>query len=139
MLGSREPEVYGSLTLAAINDSLKKSGHELGVNVECFQSNSESALLDQIQAAPQAGFSGIVINPAAYGHTSIALRDALLACALPFIEVHMTNTFSRESFRHKSYLADRASGVVIGFGAKSYLLALKGLAEMLLGDPAATL
>lgn len=131
MLGKREPEHYGSATLSSINDSVTALGKELSFEIECFQSNSEAEMIEHIQKAPQAGFSGIIINPAAFGHTSIALRDAMLIAGLPFIEVHISNTFARESFRHKSYLADLASGIIIGCGAAGYGLALRALAEVL--------
>ena len=126
MLGKREPEVYGYYTLADIEDRLHELARELSVEVESFQSNSEGALLDFIEAAAQR-VDGIVINPGAFTHTSIALRDCLVGSGLPFVEVHLSNTAAREEFRHHSYLAPVAGGVVYGFGPESYLLGLRGL------------
>ena len=126
MLGKREPEVYGYDTLADIEDRLHELGRELNVEIESFQSNSEGALLDFIEAvAPRV--DGFVINPGAFTHTSIALRDCLVGTSLPFVEVHLSNTAAREEFRHRSYLAPVARGVVYGFGPESYLLGLRGL------------
>lgn len=135
MLGRREPGIYGSLTLESINTSLAELASELGVEVDFFQSNLEGALITTIQEAPQH-VSGIVINPAAYGHTSIGLRDALKAVALPFVEVHISNTFARETFRHHSYISDIASGVVIGFGPRSYTIAFRALIDLLRNEQA---
>lgn len=126
MLGKREPEVYGYDTLADIEDRLHDLGRELSVEIESFQSNSEGALLDFIESAAQR-VDGFVINPGAFTHTSIALRDCLLGTGLPFVEVHLSNTAAREEFRHRSYLSAVAGGVVYGFGADSYLLGLRGL------------
>ncbi len=131
MLGSREPGHYGKQTLAEITEQLIALGDALGVEIISFQSNHEGELVDRIQQAASEHIDGIIINPAAYTHTSIALRDALLATAIPFIEVHLSNIHSREEFRHRSLLADAATGVVAGFGATSYMLALRGLAESL--------
>jgi len=131
MLGSREPGHYGKQTLAEITEQLIALGDALGVEIISFQSNHEGELVDRIQQAASEHMDGIIINPAAYTHTSIALRDALLATAIPFIEVHLSNIHSREEFRHRSLLADAATGVVAGFGATSYMLALRGLAESL--------
>jgi 3-dehydroquinate dehydratase-2 len=130
LLGRREPEVYGRDTLADIDDRLGELGRELGVEVESFQSNSEGALLDFIDTASQR-VVGFVINPGAFTHTSIALRDALVGVALPFVEVHLSNTASREAFRHHSYLSPVAGGVVYGFGIDSYLLGLRGLVALI--------
>ncbi|WP_216916021.1 MULTISPECIES: type II 3-dehydroquinate dehydratase [unclassified Synechococcus] len=131
LLGQREPGLYGSSTLAAIDAALEQQAAALGVELACFQSNHEGALVDRIQqAVGQAGSpacDGILINAAAYTHTSVAIRDALLAVALPFVEVHLSNTHAREAFRHRSLLADRALGVICGFGPTSYRLALEGL------------
>ncbi len=131
LLGQREPGLYGSSTLAAIDASLQQQAAGLGVAVVCFQSNHEGALVDRIQQAglPEAegGCDGILINAAAYTHTSVAIRDALLAVAVPFVELHLSNTHAREGFRHRSLLADRALGVICGFGPTSYRLALDGL------------
>src|SRR6516165_6810902 len=128
MLGKREPGVYGSLTLEQLYSELEKLGQELSLTLEFFQSNHEGTLIDKIESSSNAESGGFLINPGAYGHTSIALRDALLACGKPFVEVHITNIYKRESFRHVSYLSDIASGVVIGFGMDSYRLGLRGLA-----------
>ncbi|CAN7177091.1 type II 3-dehydroquinate dehydratase [Rhizobacter sp. LjRoot28] len=124
LLGTREPGVYGSLTLAQINDDLTKFGADAGVEVRTFQSNHEGALVDRVQAARTDGTTFIVINPAAYTHTSVALRDAIAAVAIPFIEVHLSNVHRREPFRHHSYFSDQAEGVILGLGAQGYRLAL---------------
>ncbi len=126
LLGTREPGTYGADSLDAIETRLRSLAGELGVALECFQSNHEGALVDRIQQA-RGWADGILINPAAYTHTSVALRDALLAVTVPFVEVHLSNVYAREPFRHRSLLADRAAGVVMGFGAESYLLGLRGL------------
>ncbi len=131
MLGKREPSVYGNVTLDSINENLRALAEELRVELSITQSNHEGELITLIQEAPDRGVSGVLINPAAYGHTSVALRDALLAVGLPFVEVHLSNIHSREPFRHQTYLAGIASGIVIGFGANSYLLGLRGLVEKL--------
>lgn len=126
MLGTREPEIYGSLTLDDINAALSQLAFDLGIEIECFQTNSEGRLVDRIQSA--AGlFDGILINPAAYTHTSIAIRDAIAAAALPAVEVHLSNIHSREKFRTKSYIAPMAIGQICGFGADSYLLGLRAI------------
>lgn len=124
LLGSREPAVYGAQTLAQINAELTKIATNAGVKLECFQSNHEGALIDRVQAAKTDGTSFIIINPAAYTHTSVALRDALAALALPFIEVHLSNIYQREPFRHHSYFSELAVGVICGLGADGYRLAL---------------
>lgn len=126
MLGKREPDVYGYETLGDIEDRLHALGRELGVEIESFQSNSEGGLIDFVEAARER-VDGIVVNPGAFTHTSIALRDCLAGAGLPFVEVHLSNTQAREDFRHHSYLAPLAQGVVCGFGAESYLLGLRGL------------
>ncbi len=126
LLGAREPEVYGSATLDDINRRIRELADALGVGIEVFQSNSEGALLDYLEeAAPRV--DGVVINPGAFTHTSVALRDGLAGIGKPFVEVHLSNPAARESFRHRSYLAPIAAGVVAGFGAEGYLLALRGL------------
>ena len=127
LLGTREPGHYGSQTLADINQELQALADELGLELNYFQSNHEGQLVDRIQQAAADKIDGIVINPAAYTHTSIALRDSLLAAAIPFVEVHLSNIHSREDFRHRSMLADAATGIVAGFGGTSYQLALRGL------------
>ena len=126
LLGQREPGIYGSGTLASIEDGLRQEATAAGAVLECFQSNFEGALVERIHQAVGSS-QGILINAGAYTHTSIALRDALLGVAIPYVELHLSNTHARESFRHRSYLADRAVGVVSGFGAMSYSLALQGL------------
>ncbi|GAB4267218.1 MAG: type II 3-dehydroquinate dehydratase [Deferrisomatales bacterium] len=133
LLGTREPEVYGTLTLEAIEERLRREAGELGVEVEFFQSNAEGALVEAIHRAAR-DCDGVVINPAAYTHTSIALRDAFLATGLPFVEVHLSNVHAREPFRRRSLLADVAVGTVAGFGAGSYLLGLHGLVSRLRGE-----
>lgn len=127
LLGTREPEVYGTDTLDDVNRRIAGVAHELGVEVETFQSNHEGELLDFIaDVAPRV--QGILINPGAFTHTSIALRDALVGVERPFVEVHLSNTAGRERFRRHSYLSGVAAGVVYGFGVESYLLGLRGLA-----------
>jgi len=128
LLGTREPEHYGSQDLASINRDLISLGDRLGAEIVSFQSNHEGDLVERVHQAASEGMDGIIINPAAYTHTSVALRDALLGCRIPFVEVHLSNTQRREEFRHKSLLADIATGVIYGFGAASYQLALRGLA-----------
>lgn len=132
LLGKREPEVYGTATLADVNDALAALAAELEVEVEPFQSNHEGALLDFIEEAA-ARVDGFVINPGAFTHTSVALRDALSGVDRPFVEVHLSNTAAREPFRHHSYLSGVATGVVYGFGVQSYLLGLRGLVARLRG------
>lgn len=124
LLGTREPAIYGSETLADINRLLVASGKAEGIAVDTFQSNHEGALVDRIQAARTDGTGFIVINPAAYTHTSVAMRDALAAVSIPFIEVHLSNVHKREAFRHHSYFSDLAVGTIVGLGSKGYLLAL---------------
>ncbi len=136
LLGSREPERYGATTLEQIDDRLRALGSELGVDVTCFQSNHEGALVDRIHQAARESQDFIVINPAAYTHTSVALRDALLAVAIPCIEVHLTNVHAREEFRRRSYVSDIALGVISGLGAEGYELALRAAASRLAGGPA---
>lgn len=127
LLGQREPEIYGRVTLAEIDDALLCQAQEQGHRLSCLQSNAEHLLIERIHAARTDGTDGIVINPAAFTHTSIALRDALAATALPFIEVHLSNIHAREPFRRHSYLADLAVGLICGFGPLGYRLALQGL------------
>lgn len=126
LLGTREPDVYGRETLADIDARIRTEAADLGVEVESFQSNSEGAILDFLEeAAPRV--QGFLLNPGALTHTSIALRDALAGVARPFVEVHLSNTAAREEFRHHSFTAPLAVGVVSGFGAESYILGLRGL------------
>ncbi len=130
LLGKREPSVYGFDTLESIQTRLKEKAYKEEVCIDFFQSNSEGALVDQIQKSIGAA-DGIMINAGAYTHTSIALRDALLGSQIPYVEVHLSNTFAREEFRHKSLLADNAIGIVSGFGASSYFLAFDGILTFL--------
>lgn len=125
LLGLREPHIYGSLTLAQINQGLETLAGELGVGLSAWQSNHEGALVDRIQAARQDGTDFIVINAAAYTHTSVAVRDALAAVAIPFIEVHLSNLYRREPFRQHSYLSDLAVGLISGLGADGYEAAVR--------------
>jgi 3-dehydroquinate dehydratase-2 len=130
LLGTREPEVYGTDTLDDVNEKLAGVATELRVGLETFQSNHEGELLDFIQEAAKR-VDGFLINPGALTHTSIALLDAFLAVQRPFVEVHLSNLARREAFRHHSYLSGAAAGVVYGFGVQSYLLGLRGLAARL--------
>lgn len=125
LLGSREPHLYGSLTLAQINQGLDALAAQLGVGLTTWQSNHEGALVERIQAARQDGTDFIVINAAAYTHTSVAVRDALAAVAIPFVEVHLSNLYKREPFRQHSYLSDLAVGLVCGLGADGYEAAVR--------------
>jgi 3-dehydroquinate dehydratase-2 len=131
LLGSREPGLYGSVTLRDIDNGLVREGRERGVDVSTFQSNHEGEIVDRIQAAAGEGVGSIVINPAAFTHTSVAVRDALLAAGLPFVEVHISNIHAREPFRQKSLFSDIASGIVAGFGPSGYGLALAGACDLL--------
>jgi 3-dehydroquinate dehydratase-2 len=126
LLGRREPGLYGASTLAEIEADLSRHAQEQGVSLSCFQSNHEGALVDRIHEAA-GDCDGILINAGALTHTSVALRDALLAVAIPFVELHLSNVHAREPFRHHSHLVDKAIGVVSGFGPTSYRLALEGL------------
>jgi 3-dehydroquinate dehydratase-2 len=130
LVGTREPGIYGRESLAEIDRRLRGLAGELGVALETFQSNSEGKLVDRIQAARDSA-DAIVINAGAYTHTSVAIRDALLATELPVIEVHLSNTYKREAFRHRSLIADIAVGQIAGFGAESYLLGLRAAAASL--------
>ena len=131
LLGIREPGIYGVKTLPEIVDDLREYALELGCELEDFQSNCEGALVDKIGGSLAAGVDGIIFNPAAYTHTSVALRDALAGVALPAIEVHLSNIHGREDFRHKSYTAAKCVGVISGFGAFTYRLALQALVNHL--------
>jgi 3-dehydroquinate dehydratase-2 len=130
MLGLREPEKYGPVTLAEIDRRLAEKGRELGLEVRSEQSNSQGALIDSLHAAREWA-AGVVFNPAAYTHTSIALRDAIAAIGIPVVEVHMTNIHAREDFRHTSLTGAVCAGVIAGFGWRSYLLGLVALHEIL--------
>ena len=130
LLGLREPEIYGSLTLAQIDEALKNQGAKLKVEINCLQSNQEGILVDEIHAAKKV-HQGIVINAGAYTHTSIAIRDAIAAVQIPTVEVHLSNIYQREQFRHYSYIAPVVVGQVSGFGANSYYLGLQALIDHL--------
>lgn len=129
LLGTREPEVYGSLTLDDINTKIVELGKELGAEIQCFQSNHEGALVDALHEA-RTSANGVIFNPGAYTHTSIALRDAISAIQLPVIEVHLSNVYAREEFRHVSMISAVCKGKVVGLGWRSYLLALRALVEI---------
>lgn len=131
LLGTREPEHYGKLTLSDINVALARMAENAGVELDAFQSNHEGALIERIHAAREQGVRAIIINPAAYTHTSVALRDALAAVTIPFIEVHLSNVHAREPFRQHSYFSDLAVGVICGLGHEGYLLALEYLLNRL--------
>ena len=125
LLGGREPQHYGHTSLTAINARLESQAQASGHTLACFQSNAEHALVERIHAAQQESVAFIIINPAAFTHTSVALRDALSAVKIPFVEVHLSNVHAREAFRHHSYFSDIAVGVISGFGPQSYELALQ--------------
>jgi 3-dehydroquinate dehydratase-2 len=125
LLGTREPSIYGSQTLSDIDDSLKALARSADANLQTFQSNEEGALVSRIQLAVKDGTTFIIINAAAYTHTSVAIRDALAAVGLPFVEVHLSNVYRREAFRHQSYLSDLAIGVIAGLGAEGYRAAVR--------------
>lgn len=131
LLGTREPEVYGSTTLAQIDSSLAEYAMQRGATLTSFQSNHEGTLIDRVHAARTDGTRFIVINPGAFTHTSVALRDALAGVALPFIEVHLSNVHRREPFRHHSYFSDLAEGVIVGLGAAGYRHALDAALDRL--------
>ena len=131
LLGTREPAKYGRTTLPEVEAMCREAGTALGAQVDCFQSNHEGAIVDRIHAAHAEGVAGVVINPGAYTHTSVAIRDAFAGTALPFAEIHISNVHAREPFRHHSYLSEIAAGVVVGFGVEGYLLALRGLVKKL--------
>ncbi|MDD3352205.1 type II 3-dehydroquinate dehydratase [Zoogloea sp.] len=125
LLGRREPGIYGLTTLSDIHEAMESRARADGVLLESFQSNHEGELIDRVQAAATEGVDFIVINPAGYTHTSVALRDALAGVDIPFVEVHLSNIHAREPFRHHSYFSDKAIGVICGLGAQGYLLALE--------------
>jgi len=131
LLGTREPEHYGRVTLTDINVGLARLAEAADVELDAFQSNHEGALIERIHAAREQGVRAIIINPAAYTHTSVALRDALAAVAIPFVEVHLSNVHAREPFRHHSYFSDLAIGVICGLGHQGYMLALEYLLNKL--------
>ena len=130
LIGKREPTIYGAQTLEDIQRELSTLASQLGVELNFFQSNSEGEMIDCIQKSV-GSIDGIIINAGAYTHTSIALRDALLGVSIPYVEVHISNIYSREEFRHKSFLSDKALGLVCGFGSNSYHLALPGIVTYL--------
>ena len=132
LLGTREPEVYGSMTLDDINEKMIALGKELGAEITCSQSNHEGALIDALHDA-RTWASGVVFNPGGYTHTSIALRDAISAIVIPVIEVHLSNVYGREEFRHTSFISAVCKGKVTGFGWRSYELGLRGLVEIIKG------
>lgn len=129
LLGAREPSIYGPMSLNQINMNLIKEANNAGLELTCYQSNSESDLIQAIHQASTDKIDYIIFNPAAFTHTSIAIRDALSAVAIPFIEVHISNIYSREAFRHHSYFTDIAKGIISGLGAKGYILALQAIIE----------
>lgn len=130
LLGTREPEVYGSMTLADINEKMIALGKELGAEVTCLQSNHEGTLIDTLHDV-RTWATGVVFNPGGYTHTSVALRDAISAIQIPVIEVHLSNVYAREEFRHKSLLSAVCKGKVTGFGWRSYELGLRGLIDII--------
>ncbi|MBU4316519.1 MAG: type II 3-dehydroquinate dehydratase [Proteobacteria bacterium] len=130
MLGKREPELYGTMTLEDINAGLTEKGKSFGVKVDAFQSNHEGAIIDKIQEAGVV-YSGLIINPAAYTHTSVGIRDAILLLKMPVIEIHLSNIYKREPFRHKSMIADVATAQLAGFGPMGYSLALEAMVQMI--------
>jgi 3-dehydroquinate dehydratase-2 len=131
LLGSREPDIYGSESLSDINETIVQHGNALNVEIDCYQSNHEGELIDRIHSAKSEGVDGIIINPGGLTHTSVSLRDAIAAVELPVAEVHLSNPMAREEFRHQSYITPVAVGQVSGFGAKGYSLALEGLLAVL--------
>lgn len=133
LLGTREPEVYGKTTLNDIEEAAKQQAKSLGAELEAFQSNHEGAIVDRIHAARESKVDAIVINPAAFTHTSVAIRDALAGVAIPFVEVHLTNVHAREPFRHHSYLSEKASAVVVGMGTFGYTVAIEHALKNLVG------
>jgi 3-dehydroquinate dehydratase-2 len=130
LLGTREPEVYGRLTLEDINGRLREAGWTFGLDVRCYQSNSEGALIDALHEA-RGWANGVVFNPGGYTHTSVALRDAIAAIGIPVVEVHLSNVYAREEFRHHSMISPVCIGKITGFGWRSYLFGLQGLAGIL--------
>jgi len=130
LLGTREPEIYGNQTLSDIQKDLTKVAQQNSINLECFQSNHEGKIVDKIQDSV-GNIEGILINAGAFTHTSISIRDALVGSKIPFVELHISNIFSREEFRKESFLTDKAIGIISGFGISSYYLALEGMIKYL--------
>jgi len=130
LLGTREPDIYGKISMDDINVQLVTLGKELGMDVRCLQSNHEGALIDALQDA-RTWAQGVLINPGGYTHTSVAIRDTIAAIGIPVVEVHLSNVYAREEFRHKSLISAVCKGKIVGFGWRSYTLALRGLAEIL--------
>jgi len=135
LLGTREPDIYGSLTLGDIDTKLLELGKEFGAELKCFQSNHEGALIDALQDA-QMWADGVLFNPGGYTHTSIALRDAIAAIGIPVIEVHLSNVYAREEFRHVSIISAVCKGKIVGFGWRSYSLGLRALVDLLTDEAA---
>ena len=133
LLGTREPEIYGATTLEDIGEACAAEAKKLGLTVDFRQTNDEGELVTWVQEAAKAGY-GIIVNAAAYTHTSVALLDALKACSIPVIEVHLSNVYKREPFRHNSYVSAAAEGIICGFGAHGYLLALEAMARIIGGE-----
>lgn len=130
LLGTREPEIYGAMTLAKIHTQLKKMANELGIEIVTSQSNSEGELIDALHEAGR-NYAGVIFNPGGYTHSSVALRDAIAAIDIPVVEVHLSNILAREDFRHRSLIAPVCAGVISGFGWRSYTLGLKALSEII--------
>jgi 3-dehydroquinate dehydratase-2 len=130
MLGKREPEVYGHLSLSDINDQLQQRGHQIGVEVDTYQTNHEGKIVSRIQQIA-GSYDGLIINPAAYTHTSIAIRDAILLLDIPVIEIHLSNIYKRETFRHHTMLAGVVTGQISGLGSRGYLLALEAISSII--------
>ncbi len=130
LLGKREPRLYGKKTLETIRKELENDSRRLGIEVEMFQSNHEGAIIDRIQEARE-GYAGVIINPAAFSHTSIAIRDALLCLDIPIVEVHISNIYKREPFRHRSMISDIATATLSGFGTEGYRMALRAMGDMI--------
>jgi len=131
LLGKREEDIYGKMSLEDINNSLSEKAKSLGMGVDFFQSNHEGDMVQKIQDAKDEGFSAILINPAAYTHTSVALRDAVSAIDIPVVESHISNIYAREEFRHTSLIAPVAAGQIAGFGVNSYILGLEAIVELI--------
>ena len=131
LLGKREEAIYGKMSLEEIGKSLQIKAKELNLELESFQSNHEGEIVQRVQDAKESGFSGIVINPAAYTHTSVAVRDAISAIEIPVVEVHLSNIYAREEFRHTSLISPVAAGQIAGFGSKSYILGLEAVAGLI--------